>query len=131
MEPTARKPTTRSSNAHKHPGVVDQPQKRRSPAEMAAERSLKKKVTDAKIAADLAAPEIIASMEDAMASADKSEDENAAHPVPAGTKRVLRRTRAFQNLEQCVDLGLSDSEGKWLVFLPKAGAEQHDRRTPP
>ena len=125
MDPTARKPSTRSSNARKHPGVVDLPQKRCSPAEMATERSHKKKVADTNIAAELVAPGIIASIEDAMASADKDEDKNATHPAPAGTTHMLHRTHAFQNLEKLVDLKLP--EGKWL-FLSKDGAEQHDRR---
>ena len=55
---------------------------------------------DDKAAAAAAAPKIIASVEDAMASADKVDNENAARPEPAGAERSLHRTRAFQNLEQ-------------------------------
>ena len=85
--PSARL-ATRASNADKHPGVPDQTKKKRSPAQMAAIRASEKVVNDAKEAAALAAPLIIAGVEDSMAAADKDDNENAARPVPVKITRV-------------------------------------------
>ena len=91
----------------KHPGIPDQMKKRRSLAQMAALRASEKVANDAKAAADLAAPSIIASIEDRMAAADEDDEQNATHPVPACIPRVLRpirRTHTFANLERDDDI---------------------------
>lgn len=99
--------STRASNALKHPGIPDQTKKKRSPAEMATLRAAEKVDNDAKAAADLAAPFIIAGIEDSTAATDKDDDQNAAHPVPENIPRVLRpirRAYTFADLERDDDV---------------------------
>jgi hypothetical protein len=103
MSALSTKMSTRSSNAAKHPGIPDQKKKKRSPAEMAALRAKEQTAQDAKAAAELAAPLIIAGVEDSMAAADKDDEENAAWPVPMNITRVprpIRRTHTFADLRQ-------------------------------
>jgi hypothetical protein len=88
MSAPPTKLTTRASNARKHPGLPDQTKKKRSPAQMAAMRASVKAATDAKAAAALAAPGIIAGIEDIMAVDDKDSEENAARPAPVKTIRI-------------------------------------------
>jgi hypothetical protein len=121
MPTTSTKISTRASNALKHPGIPDQTKKKRSPAEMATLRASEKAANDAKAAADLAAPSIIAHIEDNMAAADKDDEQNAAHPIPADIPRVLRpirRTHTFANLEQDDDVeeGRAHDEGRSSVI---------------
>jgi hypothetical protein len=100
------KMSTRPSNAAKHPGIPDQKKKKRSPVEMASLRAAEKSAQDAKAIVDLAAPLIIASIEDRMAVADKDDEENAARPVPREIDRVprlIRRTHTFADLQAQAD----------------------------
>lgn len=88
MSAPSTKIGTRASNAAKHPGLPDQGKIKRSPAEMAALRASKKAAEDAKAAADLAAPLVIARVEDSMAAVDMDNELNAARPAPANIQRV-------------------------------------------
>jgi len=97
------KMSTRPTNALKHPGAPDQTKKKRSPAQMAALRASEKAAKDAKAAAILAAPSIIAGIEDRMAATEEDNEQNATHPVPADIPRVFRPTRrihTFASLER-------------------------------
>jgi citrate lyase beta subunit len=114
--------STRASNVLKHPGIPDQTKKKRSPAEMAALRASEKAANDAKVAADLAAPLVIAGIEDSTAAADKDDEQNAAHPVPASASasiprvyRPIRRTHTFANLERDDDIEMAH-EGQSSVI---------------
>jgi hypothetical protein len=78
MPTPSTKLTTRASNANKHPGVPDQAKKKCSLAQMAAIRASEKAAKKAKEAAALAAPLIIAGVEDSMEAADKDNKEGAA-----------------------------------------------------
>ena len=78
MSAPSTKLTTRASNAKKYPGIPDQTKKKRSPVQMAALRASKKVTKDAEAAVALAAPGIIAGIEDSMATDDKDDEENAA-----------------------------------------------------
>ena len=98
--PAVSKLSTRASNAEKHPGAIVRPRKRRSPTEMAAIRTAEKLAKESQAAAALAAPVIIANLEDQMAATDKDDEKNAARPVPANITRGLRRTRTFANLDR-------------------------------
>ena len=82
MPSPSTKLTTRASNANKHPGVPNQIKKRQSQAEMAAFQASEKAAKDAKAAAALIAPLIIAGIEDSMAVVDRDNEENAAWPAP-------------------------------------------------
>ncbi|KAI0246258.1 hypothetical protein BJV78DRAFT_1158041 [Lactifluus subvellereus] len=62
--PVCGRPNTRATNADKHPGIPDQKKKRWSPAEVAAIRANERALPDAKEAEELAAPLIIAGIED-------------------------------------------------------------------
>lgn len=119
MPATSTKMSTRASNSLKHPGIPDQTKKKRSPAEMAALRASEKANNDAKAAADLAAPSIIAGVEDRTVAADKNDEQNAAHPVPAHIPRALRplrRTHTFANLERDDDIEEAP-EGQLSVII--------------
>ncbi len=85
--------TTRASNARKHPGLPDQTKKKRSPVEMAALRALEKTARNAKAAAALAAPVVMAGVEKHMAADDIYNEENAIQPAPVNIARVHRPIR--------------------------------------
>jgi hypothetical protein len=94
---------TRASNAEKHPGVPDQKSKRRSPTELAISRAAEKVLKEQRNAAELAAPSIVAAVEDQMAEDDRIDDQNAARPLPVDIPRVHRPTsekRQFNDLGQ-------------------------------
>lgn len=111
--PALSKPCTRASNAEKHPGAIIKPKKRRSPTEMAIIRAAEKLAKDAQEATALAAPVIIASLEDQMAAADEYDEKNAARPVPTNNTRAPRRTRTFASLD-CSEY--DEKEGSWSVL---------------
>ena len=118
MSAPPKKLTTRASNAGKHPGIPDQTKKKRSPAQMAALRASEKAAKDAKAAAALAAPGIIAGIEDNMATDDRDSEQNSARPASVMTTRIdrpIRRTHTFANLR---DLGRLDVEEVQAGQLP-------------
>ncbi|KAH9965582.1 hypothetical protein BJV74DRAFT_890220 [Russula compacta] len=90
MPVPSTKLATRASNANKHPGVPDQTKKKRSPVQMAALRASEKAAQDAKAATALAAPLIIAGVEDSMAEVDKDNEANATQPAPTKITHVNR-----------------------------------------
>jgi len=119
--------STRASNALKHPGVPDQTKKKRSPAQMATLRASAKAASDAKAAADLVAPWIIAGIEDGMAAADEEDEQTAAHPVPADIPRALRPTRraqAFSNLER--DDEVHEGQSSLISYILQSSSEYRD-----
>ena len=124
MSAPSTKLTTRSSNAAKHPGIPDQTKKKRSPAQMAALRASEKAAKDAKAAAALAAPGLIAGVEDSMATDDKDDEMNAAQPAPVKIIRVnrpiIRRTHTFSNvldLERNVE-EVQEGQLPVVIFCP-------------
>lgn len=113
MPASSTRLATRSSNAEKHPGVPDQTRKKRSPAQMAALQVSEKAAQDAKAAAALAAPLIIAGVEDSMAAVDKVNEESAARPAPVKITHIgrpLRRTHTFANLDRYFDVESEEME---------------------
>jgi hypothetical protein len=93
MPTLSTKLTTRVSNANKHPGVPDQMKKKHSPAQMAAIRASEKAAKEAKAAAVLAAPLIIAGVEDSMDAADKDKDCTCHPSHPSNTYFCQPRPR--------------------------------------
>lgn len=80
-------------------------------------RASAKAATDAKAAAALAAPGIIAGIEDIMAVDDKDSEENAAQPAPVKTIRInrpIRRTHTFSNLK---DLNVEEVQAGQLPVV--------------
>ena len=112
MSAPSRKLTTRASNAKKHPGIPDQTKKKRSPVQMAALRASEKVTNDAKAAAALAAPAIIAGIEDSMATDDKDSEKNAAQPATAEItrhQRPIRRTHTFADLGRGLEVEVAQN----------------------
>ncbi|KAH9987238.1 hypothetical protein BJV74DRAFT_885674 [Russula compacta] len=89
MPATHAKPNTKSSNAGKHPGALDQKKKCKSLAEMAAIKATEKACWDVKAEAKHSAPLIIAAVKDNMAIPDKDDDKNATRPLPVDIKQVF------------------------------------------
>jgi hypothetical protein len=125
MSAPSMKLTTRASNAGKHPGIPDQTKKKRSPVEMAALRASEKAARDAKAAAALAAPVIMAGVEKCMASDDLDNEEDAAQPAPVNIARVhrpIRRTHTFTNLNDLDFEVKTVPEGQSAVLVTVAVA---------